>query len=252
VIRVVCSGDWHADALTAGLPRHADVEVAVEEVVACALDQGHGVDRARLFIFLGDLADPDAPGAWAAAELACRTAARLSDAGVPSLWIVGNHCALEDGSGRSVLEPLRGASSARWTLARVCSVPELVRFPGLDVVALPYAARSHEYDPAAFVRELPESVGQEGRRVLFVGHLNLDGMLEGSETMEMARGRSTFWPVAEILARFGDRALMVGGHYHRRQVHRGVQIAGSLERLSFADGTTAPGYLVLELDEEEG
>jgi DNA repair exonuclease SbcCD nuclease subunit len=248
VIRVVCSGDWHADALTAGLARFGDVEAAVDEVVEAAV----GKPGADLFAFLGDLADPDSPGAWMAAELACRTAARLSDRGVPSFWIVGNHDALEDGSGRSVLEPLAGASATGALAARVFAGPNLVRLAKLDLVALPYAPRSHEYDPAAFVRGLPEDVATRGRRVLFVGHLNLDGILEGSETIEMPRGRSTFWPVEEILARFGDRALMVGGHYHRRQVHRGVQLAGSLERLSFADGTTAPGYLVLEIDEEGG
>jgi DNA repair exonuclease SbcCD nuclease subunit len=239
VIRVVCSGDWHADALTAGLHRADDVEAAVEEVVRAALEP-----KADLFAFLGDLADPDAPGAWRAAELACRTARRLSDAGVRSVWVQGNHDAQEDGSGGSVLDPLRGALEG---LASVAKGPTVYQLPGLDAVALPYAPRSHEYDPAKAVADLPDHVGR-GRRVLFLAHLELDGIEPGSESREMPRGRATFWPTEAILARYGDRALMVGGHYHRRQVHRGVRLAGSLERLSFADGTEAPAYLVLEIE----
>lgn len=254
--RLVVSSDWHGDATTAGFPRFEDVSAAVEET----FDAATGMEnKADLYVFLGDLADPDVPGAWAAAELACRMAARLAAVDVPSIWVAGNHDALEDGSGHGTLDPLRGwahayadlGRDARWSheRVRVCTRPETIRLLGFDVVALPYCAQSHEYDPQAFVRSLPEWVGAQGRRVLFLGHLNLDGIVEGSESFEMPRGRSTYWPTAEILARFGDRALMLGGHYHQRQVHRGVQIVGSLERLSFADGTSAPGYLVVEVEE---
>lgn len=241
--KIVCSTDWHADALTAGFSRFEDVRQAVDETVAEAVSLG-----ADLYLFLGDLTDPDSPGAWAACRLACETAAHLADAGIDSVWVGGNHDALEDGSGTSTLDPIHGWSAFD-DRVNVCSRPEVIRFPAFDVVALPYAAQSHEYDPERFVRDLPAWVGAQSRRVIVAGHLNLDGILEGSESLEMPRGRSTYWPVAEILARFGDRALMLAGHYHRRQVHRGVQIVGSLERLSFADGTTAPGYLVVEVDD---
>jgi DNA repair exonuclease SbcCD nuclease subunit len=244
VTRVVVSSDWHADATTAGFSRFGDVRAAVEEIVSVALR-----DQADLFLFLGDLADPDSPGAHAAAGLACWAATALARRGVRSRWLVGNHDVLEDGSASSVLDPLRGVvRGGEGAAIRVFDRPtsETAAATGVDLVALPYAPRSHPYDPERFVRELGPEVGADGRRVLVLGHLNLEGITPGSEALEMPRGREIFFPVGACLARFGDRAVLFNGHIHQAQTYRGVRVPGSLERVSFQE-RGAPGYLVGEV-----
>lgn len=241
--KIVLSSDWHADATTAGFGRFGDVRVAVEEVVDATITAS-----ADLFVFLGDLADPDSPGAHAATGLACWAASALARRGIRSRWLVGNHDALEDGSGSSVLDPLRGlALGGGNSLVRVYNRPGWEALPGFDLVALPYAPRSHPYDPERFVRELEPEAG--ARRALVLGHLNLEGIVPGSESLEMPRGREIFFPVGACLARFGDRAILFNGHYHQGQTHRGVRVPGSLERLTFGDGPGIPGYLVVEVDD---
>ena len=114
-------------------------------------------------------------------------------------------------------------------------------------MCLPYCARSHAYDPAQYIAELPEDVGYHGRRVLILGHLDVEGITPGSEAGELARGKTSFWPIDAIRSRFGERALMVGGHIHKRQQFNGVQIVGSLESLAFGDDVS-PGFLTMEID----
>jgi DNA repair exonuclease SbcCD nuclease subunit len=244
-MKFLLSSDWHADATTAGFGRLGDVRAAVEELVAVAV-----AERVDVFCFLGDLADPDSPGAHAAAGLACWAATTLAKERIRSRWLVGNHDALEDGSGSSVLDPLRGVSAGAGDgMVRVFDRPAWELLGGVFIVALPYAPRSHPYDPEAFIRELPRwpELVQDNERVLVLGHLNLEGIVPGSESLEMPRGREILFPIGAVLARFGDRAVSFNGHYHQQQTHRGVGIPGSLERLAFADGTGTPGYLLVEV-----
>ncbi len=241
--RFLLTSDFHPDATTAGFPRFADVKSAVEETVQVAIEQ-----RVDGYFFLGDLADPDSPCAHAAAGLATWAAASLAEAGISSRWLVGNHDALEDGSGSSTLDALAGMARG-FAVAlgvRVFSKPAAEYFlPGIRLVALPYTARSHSYDPAAFVR----SVVRGEDRVLVLGHLNLEGITPGSESIDMPRGRDVVFPIEACLERWGDRALLFNGHYHQRQVHRGVQVVGSLERLTFGEADSTPGYLIVEVED---
>lgn len=249
---MILTGDWHADKLTAGFPRYKDVEQAVEETLVDAINPQ---EKATLYVFLGDLANPENPTAWPAVGLAANAQAVLSQNGVASIWITGNHDVLEDGSGESTLTPLHGvcrgsgkwAESAQYARSFVCRQPVFIGHSQLgtefDVVCLPYVAKSHTYDPAAFVRSLPPTAGEDDRTVLVVGHLEIEGIVPGIESKEMARGRSMLWPVDAIRQRFGDQAILVGGHYHQRQYYGGVYFAGSIEALAFGDNAK-PGYLV--------
>jgi hypothetical protein len=112
-------------------------------------------------------------------------------------------------------------------------------------VALPFAPRSHAYDPGEFVRSAPCPSSQ---RVLVLGHLNLEGIEPGSETTDLPRGREVLFPLEACGEVYGGRALLLNGHYHRRQSYKGVQIPGSLERLTFGEAANAPGYLVVDVE----
>lgn len=237
---IVCS-DLHADWSTAGYERAADVEAAVNETVQAAIDR-----KATHWLFLGDLCDPDRTRAHRSIELAVRTAVRLHEAGIASRWLVGNHDVLEDGLGTSTLVALRALRDFEGTPVdcRVYDRPQVEQVePGLAIVALPYVARSHAYDPEAFVYGVPCS----GSRVVVLGHLNIQGIEPGSETSEMPRGREVFLPLDAIGETYRDRALVMNGHYHKQQVFKGIHIPGSLERLTFGELTYGPpAYLWVE------
>jgi len=236
-VKVVCSSDWHADWSTAGFSREGDVATAVDETVAAAVEQG-----ASHYFFLGDLCDPDGARAHRAVELAVRTAVRLSRAGIASRWLAGNHDVVEDGHGTTMLGALRELESAELPV-RVYDRPTVEVLPEVAVVALPYCARSHAYDPEAFVRANP----LPGWRVVVLGHLNIAGIAPGSETDEMPRGRDVMFPLAACQDVYGERALLMNGHYHQHQVFRRIHVPGSLERLTFGEMANEPGYMIVEV-----
>lgn len=223
--RWIVTADWHLDAVTAAVTRLEEIEVAARQVAHyAATDPDHTV-----FIFAGDLTDPDPPRCWRAVTAAAEIARFLSDHGVDQYWLTGNHDVLEDGRGSHTLMPLRAIPGCV-----VIDAPREVATPtGGRFVALPYTARSRGYDPEAAVRHV-------GRADLVVGHLMLEGIGPGSETTDFARGRDVFFPVAEVAA---TGAVLINGHYHRRQTYRGVEIPGSLARLTRADVANNPGFL---------
>lgn len=246
-MKIVASGDWHPDVFTAGRSRFADVKARVDEVRAVAR-------TADLFIFLGDLANPDVENTHPAVELACETASDLASHGVPSLWLGGNHDVIEDGLGTTTLSALagieKGGSAAK--LIRVFNKPAAslidTRTAGkLAHVALPYPSRSCPYDPAAFVEAL--MLPPEGMPIVVSGHLWHEAADPGgSESTDLARGRSVYWPMDALRKKFGGReeAVFIGGHYHRQGKIDELFIAGSLERLTFGDQAHEPGFLVME------
>lgn len=248
-MKILLTSDWHPDFSTAGFPRFDDVVRSVEKTVEVAI-----AERVDLYLFCGDLCDPDLGKAHTCAALSIATASRLIDHGIRSRWLTGNHDVLEDGTGTSTLEPLDAFGRAvgrEWV--RACSAPA-IEYPdrmtdGLVIVTLPYVARSNAYDPEAFIDGCADELRRAnyGGRVLVPGHLMLEGISPGSETNDMARGRDVYYPIDRIQAAWGDRAIMVNGHYHERVVHRGVQVVGSLERITFGEEHSSPGYMLLEV-----
>jgi DNA repair exonuclease SbcCD nuclease subunit len=234
---VIATGDWHLDAVTAGLRRREDIAAAVDEAAETAIAL-----KADLFVFLGDLTDPHTSRShWSVAK-AVQTAQELSEGGVVSMWITGNHDVIEDGSGDNTLLALAHVAS-------LVDRPRICHYgPGLTVLALPYVPVAKHYEPSEFVLgDLGCAPDEPVPDVsLVVGHLWLEGISPGSESTDMARGRSLYWPVHELKQRWPD-AVLVGGHYHKRQVHNGVQIAGSLGRLTFGEQDNQPGYLVVRV-----
>jgi DNA repair exonuclease SbcCD nuclease subunit len=248
-VKLLLCSDAHVDASTAGFSRFEDVRDALWDAALAAVEE-----RVDFFVFLGDLCDPDRGHAHESVALAIEVAAHIDIAGgnIPQWWLTGNHDVLEDGSGTSTIEPLGAALKAfAWPSSRVISKPAAFDGPtagGVALVAFPYVARAQSYDPIAALETAAQRIEcPELRKVIIFSHLMLEGMQPGSETIDMSRGRDVFLPLDAIRARWGDKAVVFSGHYHRREVHRGVQIVGSLVNLTFGEQDNKPGYLIVEV-----
>lgn len=262
-MKILVTSDWHLDAVTAGVRRFSDLQAAVQETIDAAAREC--VD---LYLFLGDACDPDAPYVHECVGFLVEVASTLFyEHGIPSYWLTGNHDVVEDGSGASTLSALKGWERGCYKATggpeyfdgpsvRVFDRPGFQAWTGdVAIIALPFVARSHAYSPDDVVRDEVRLVGchfADGtyrlpERVIVAGHLNLEGITPGSESHELARGRDVFFPIDTVREVFGDRAVMLNGHYHERQVYRGVRIPGSLERLTFGERGT-PGYLIVEIE----
>lgn len=229
------SSDWHGDAVTAGLRRYEDLVDAVTQTVAVAKRE-----QVDTYVFAGDLCDPDTAQSHRSVGLAVRTAMVLWAEGISSRWLVGNHDVVEDGTGSSVLDAVGEIALEGYRgHARPIATWNAPAAEG-EILALPYPSRARAYDPLRFVREV------DAEPALVVGHLSVHGAQLGSESKEFARGRELVLPVAAIRERW-PRAMIVNGHYHRRQVTQdGVQIPGSLVRLKFGEEDNVPSYLIVE------
>lgn len=248
---LICvSSDWHADARSHGVDRFDDVAQAVAQTVKVAREE-----HADLYLFLGDLCDPDdGPRALRAVRLMLDVALELADAAIPLWAIAGNHCRIEDSSGRSVLSPLAAFEhSAFPAAARIFDGPATVMLPGKTkktsgrpafATLLPYPPASNPYDPAAFVRSAQprESI------VMVAGHMTeLSGIEPGEESLEMSRGRGVPFPLAECEPSW----LLLNGHWHHGQTFesggRTVIIPGSLARLTHGEAKARPRFLLVEV-----
>lgn len=226
--RLVAVSDLHLDARTQGVARWDEIAASVSNAVHFATS-----NRVDGFLFLGDLSDPDSASAWTAASFAVSVARDLSDAAVPSLWLAGNHDVCEDGSGASVLSPLRAARLPLVEVVERC--PRICTLSDIGIAALPFTAVADAYDPEQFVRRY-----READVSIVVGHLNIEGATPGSEVSDFPRGREVLWPVEEI-RRTWPGALLLGGHYHNAGPIRGVEIVGSIAALSH--GEVAAGFM---------
>lgn len=234
-MKLVVTSDWHHDWTTEGVARREEVERAVWQSVSRATEASETDDV--VYLFCGDLADPHRARSHSAVAFAAKIAFQLADEGVPSIWLTGNHDVIEDGSGGHVLEALKWIDKD----VRVVDVPGLVQIAeGVEMLALPFTPTCLGYDPVEVVRRH----GPSEPRVV-AGHLNIEGITAGSETKDMPRGRDVYWPIDDLALECPD-AVLVGGHYHDPQTFRGVNIVGSLARLSFGE-STPPSYLEVEL-----
>lgn len=229
MLHVIVS-DLHPDANTAGFPRFHDVEAALFEAVEYA-----NVNNADTFIFAGDLITNDP-----SIDLVVRCASMLDRAfGIlktaKAYKIPGNHDVFEDGLGTTVLDATyEGTYFPR---------PGFCAINGIGF--LPFTPASHRYDPVEALKEFGERSTIAARRVdLIVGHLNLEGINVGSEYNDFPRGREVFFPIEEAKEMFPN-AVLVNGHIHRRQVHRGVHVVGSIVPLTRGEVTNEPGFLAV-------
>jgi DNA repair exonuclease SbcCD nuclease subunit len=238
-VKLLATSDWHGDWTTRGISRFDEVECAAHHTVATAMEQN--VDA---YLFLGDLCDPDSGSSvFRVVALAVEVARRLADAGIPSVWLAGNHDVIEDGSGQTTLTPLRALAHG---LVHVVEHPGVVKRAGHPHIAcLPFTASSHGYDTAG---EAARLIGGQTDAIV-VSHLTVPGMQPGEETTEMPRGREVLYPF-EATRRVSVR---LSGHYHRRQSFvpkdggPPIEVVGSLARLTFAEEKNEPRFLLIEV-----
>lgn len=257
-MKLFVTSDWHADASTSGLDRFDEIADAARGVASAAIARRRAGEEV-VFACLGDLCDPDTTRSHRAVALAIELAVRLALARVPSIWIAGNHDVIENERGSTTLEPLAALlrvdpDVSEWL--RVFETPGAATFHGRQFVALPYVARARAYDPAAFVEG--SAGGAEyrlgdlvvhGRAPIVLGHLTVPSAERGSESDDFARGRDFVFPIEACRRKWGGRALLLNGHYHRRQrTPEGIEIPGSLARLRHDEERHEPGYLVVDIE----
>lgn len=243
-MKLVATSDWHLDQSTAGVDRYEDICQSIDESVDAAIAM-----EADAYLMCGDLADPNTVRSHRAVAKATEVQTRLRLSNVIPMWLVGNHDVIEDGSGFSTMESLKYCSPDR--VNHVMSEPGCFGFQNAkhkhqcNVIHLPFTPSSHPYDPDDFIRGLARD-GSTAEPILVVGHLNLQGISAGSETVDMPRGRDVFWPIDALQECFPN-AVLVGGHYHTPQDYKGVHIIGSMARLRFDETHNTPGYSVMDI-----
>lgn len=242
-MRIGCFSDLHLDWVTRGRSRFDDISQAVDRTIQEVIKRK--VDR---FFFLGDLCDPDRNlTTTRAVTCVMEAAVELSQAGIPSHWLAGNHDVIEDGSGATMLRPFRALPYGRASIW-LHEEPILMSAFGAEddpnpvgLLALPFTATSHPYDPEALAQEALAI----DNPLIVISHLAVAGVQPGEETKEMPRGREVLLP-RETLQKRKAPTLILQGHYHRRQVFEGVHICGSLARLTFGEEDNNPGFLIVE------
>lgn len=244
-MKIVVTTDWHPDVVTLGISRFGEVRTAVKQSVKYAIDQ-----EADLYIMLGDLTDPDSGGAtFQAIALQIEVAHELSDHDIRSIWIAGNHCVCEDGTGATVMTPLAAIERAKGCreLVYVAEDPRLIEIAeDLAVLCLPFTPVSRGVNIAEAAKALWPT---DGTRVIVASHLSVPGIMPGEETHEMPRGREIAYPFAETT----KAIARIQGHYHERQVFDPndggppLIIPGSAARLTFGEESHTPAFIMLEV-----
>jgi len=234
-MKVLITSDWHGDHVTLGVMRFPEIEAAAIESVRVAIEQ-----KVDLYAFTGDLTDPDSGTmVFEAVELAGKVIRLLTLAGIPSVWIPGNHDVIENGRGRSTLAPLTCVDFGAKIIEQPARI-EVTRHSGasIKVICLPFTAASHGYDVEHFLRDCEPSD-------LVLAHLAVPGVQPGEETTEIPRGREVVLPAKLAMQK---AKVVVNGHYHRAQVSPdGVLIPGSLARLTFGEADHKPSFLMVEI-----
>lgn len=244
-MKAVVVSDIHLDHVTHGVPRFRELRAAVHRTVDVAIEE-----QAGLYIFAGDLCDPDSGSSvFRCVEVAIEAAWRLSQRGIPSIWVAGNHDVIEDGTNDTTLAPLRAMNP---DMIYVFEEPGVAKFGDPDkkgrevfIIALPFTATSNPYDVESFLVAAAETVSAPRADVVIVSHLSVPGIEPGEETKEMPRGREVLLPV-EAATKYAG--LVLQGHYHRQQrTKEGIWVVGSMARLTFCEEKNDPGYLVVRI-----
>ena len=240
-MKIVVVSDLHLDQSTAGVDRFLDSAVVLRSAGAYAASR-----KADALVFNGDLCDPHTARAHRSLETLAEVVSMLHAVNIPTFLLPGNHDVIEDGSGRTVLDVFRwmdGAALRDEPGAHVFEGP--YSCSRCNVIWLPFTPSSRAYDPDEFIRSLVLEERDVIPTVVF-GHLNLEGIVPGSETTDMPRGRDVYWPLKALRECFPN-AFLVGGHYHTPQVFEGVHVVGSGARLRFDEKDNEVGFMVLEV-----
>jgi DNA repair protein SbcD/Mre11 len=268
-IKVMHLGDIHLgmenygrlDAKTGLNSRLLDFLNSFDQAVDYAL--ANGVD---LVVFAGDAYKTRDPNPTQQREFAQRIK-RLSNAGIPTVLLVGNHD-LPNSEGKAhSLEIFRTLGVEKVFVARRPEIFTIETKSGLAQVAcLPYLSRSSLLSKEEFkglsIEELDGKMAELLSRFIsklardldsnlpsiFTAHLSVASAVLGSEKSIMV-GKDMVLPISSVaLPEFDYVAL---GHIHKHQVlteHPLVVYSGSLDRIDFGEEKEAKGFCLVDLE----
>lgn len=239
-MRIAVSADWHleaglghgvigADGVSSRFRDHERlIDAMAAEIVA---------HKADVFIFCGDLARTRTPSP-AAYRVVQRFVDRIATAGIPSIWVMGNHDFPLSQGRPSALKPIDDP----FRMATVVEAPQLVRLGSLRVVCFPALPPWKRSDPVPYIEQL---AGYPGNDILVLAaHLAVKGaMLPTGLPVD-----AVMEPVDldRVLPRF-DAVFL--GDIHRRQVLSESPLMfypGSPYRVDFAEAADPKGFALVE------
>lgn len=241
--------------------RLLDFTARLDEVVDCAIRE-----RVDLFLFAGDAYRSRDPSPTQQRELAKRVR-RLSDAGIPTFLLVGNHD-LPAASGRAnSLDIFETLGVPNVTVGRHPRVYRIETAAGpIQIVALPWLRRSAlmatqqgrsmsadearreiQSLAASAIATAVETL-EPGVPAVLAAHISIEGATYGSERSVLV-GEDIVLPRSSVAhPAFAYVAL---GHIHKHQVlgdDPPVVYPGSIERVDFGEERDPKGFMMVEIE----
>ncbi|UFP95721.1 metallophosphoesterase family protein [Gloeobacter morelensis] len=230
-----------------------------------AIDRGlaEGVDLA---LFGGD-AFPNATPEPTHQEEFARQFKRLTDAGIPTVLLVGNHDLHGRGVGGASLNIYAALQVPGFVVgSRLQIHPIATRSGPVQVLSLPWVNRSTlltreemrgkslEQVDLALVERMKLALEAQVRRLdpavptVLLGHLMVENAVFGAER-HLAVGRSFSIPLAMLARSEFDYVAL--GHVHRHQVlceDPPIIYPGSIERVDFGEEKESKGFILAEVE----
>lgn len=243
-MKIAVTADWHLDSVTLGVARFGDLSKALQEMMHVVIRE-----RPRLFLFLGDLCNPDRGArtlkAISTASFYART---LYEHDIESVWVAGNHDVVDSSDIITTLTPL-GSMPFMHVVEKLSSLT----IDKWHFVFLPYISRvlQPDTDVRKYVERECLLAADKGHRIILAGHCtHVEGAKDGNETTLMRRGRTMNFPT-DVGRKHG--AVMLNGHYHTRQTTpSGVHIPGSLGRFDFGEERNTPSFYIFDTEVPNG
>jgi DNA repair exonuclease SbcCD nuclease subunit len=249
--------DLHLDASTAGVSRFDEVIDSTDSFVDAVKTQ-----RIETAVLMGDYFDPGKLNASKMVTALLGLIRRISFAGASRVFVMaGNHDVIESSEIWTTISPLRevyGFSASRVFVDEVPKfhVIERARDAGtksFGLLTLPFVARAAEAEANARFDEAVQLAQRANFPVIVAGHRTIEGAQVGSESLEMARGRDSAFPVEAIKSI--NPVAIFNGHYHRRQTIRigglTIHVPGSPVRFTFGEQSDGDpkGFAIFEVPE---
>ncbi|MDY6873290.1 MAG: exonuclease SbcCD subunit D [Chloroflexota bacterium] len=272
MIKLLHFADAHIDMANygrhdpaSGLPmRVMDFLKSLDEIVQAAIDE-----QVDLVIFAGDAYKDRSPAPTFQREWDQRIM-RLSEAGIPTLLLTGNHD-ISPSSGRA--HAIQEFESLNVPHIRVLSAPQFLgpkELEGLpiQVLALPWVSRSNLMaslelsggDSAEVYNQLSERLNElvtnwladadPSLPVILTAHASVEGAMYGTERMVMLGNDLVLPPTLVKDDRLDYVAL---GHIHKPQnlnegAHPPVIYPGSIERVDFGEVKDDKFFIIAEVE----